>query len=63
MSISDLIKLESITPLQEQVKDLGMCPKCHSKTLAEKFNNGEWRADQCSTCLTVYMGQARKLTG
>lgn len=59
----ELPKLLTMSPLQGRVKDLGICPYCHKKTLSEKYNDGDWKSDQCSGCLRIFMDSARKLSG
>lgn len=63
MNISDYIKLATLTPLQEQVVDRDICPKCHSKTLNVPYvcEGQEWC--QCTKCLRVYVRHERRLTG
>lgn len=58
-----LPKFVTMTALQGRVKDLGICPYCHTKTLIEKFNDGDWVSHQCSKCLRAFMDSARKLLG
>lgn len=53
------IKLVQMNGLQARVKDLGVCPFCHTKTLKERYDNGWVRAEQCSTCLSVYTSETR----
>lgn len=62
VSLSDWFKI--MTPLQAQVAELGVCPKCHTKTLVEKHNDGEHiKWDQCRACLNIYAGPPRRLIG
>lgn len=64
MSALPLDWFRVMTPLQSQVAELGVCPKCHSKTLVEKHNDGEFiKWDQCSMCLNVYAAPPRRLVG
>lgn len=51
----DWLKFAIMTPLQERVTGLGVCSKCHTKTLAEKCSNEAGRWLQCSKCLTVFV--------
>lgn len=53
--LDDLFRLAAMSKLQETVVELGVCPKCHSKTLEEKHADEHFRACQCSDCLHVWM--------
>lgn len=46
--------LETGTDIQLQVIALGICPKCHTKTLNVKHLDRPMRWSQCSICNTVY---------
>jgi len=52
-----LLKTAIMTPLQARVTSLGVCSKCHTKTLQERCHNelGVWA--QCSKCLTVFVSE------
>lgn len=52
---SDLVKLATMTPLQQQAAELGFCPRCHAKTLAEKHEGAGMSFMQCGKCLHVYV--------
>jgi hypothetical protein len=58
-----LPKLVPMSGLQEQVYDLGVCPKCHTKTLEDKHVAGDFRAVQCTGCGMAFLGQVRRLDG
>lgn len=49
------LKTAIMTPLQERVVGLGVCSKCHTKTLQERLSNelGDWM--QCTKCFTVFL--------
>ena len=51
---TDWIKPAVITKLQQQALDVNICPKCHTKTLADVSVKG-LIADQCTNCLCVYI--------
>lgn len=54
MSQLDFIKFgPPMTQLQETVVDLGVCFKCHTKTLVLRHGCKHLIAWQCSKCLTV----------
>lgn len=59
--ISDLLKTAVMHPLQERVVGLGLCPKCHTKTLAAKYAAEEMQFNQCSRCGTVYVTHLNSL--
>jgi hypothetical protein len=61
--LSDWLKFATMHPLQERVVESGVCPKCHTKTLASKHVGGEIEWFQCSTCLNVYGLPERRLVG
>lgn len=48
------IRLALSTPLEDQVANLGVCPKCHTKTLELKHVGGACDWHQCSKCRTVF---------
>ena len=54
MNALGLLNAQPLSTLQERVRDMGMCPYCHSKTLHEKYNSGQFRFDQCSQCRAVF---------
>lgn len=60
---NDWLKFATMNPLQARCTELGVCPKCHTKTLVSKYIGGELEFFQCSTCLVVYTLPERKLTG
>lgn len=53
--LGGLVKLATMTPLQQTVAELDCCPKCHAKTLAEKHEGAGMRFLQCAKCLHVYV--------
>jgi hypothetical protein len=53
--LSDLIKTSVMHQLQERVVGLGLCPKCHTKTLRPVHEAEGMQFNQCSRCLTVYV--------
>lgn len=59
--MTGLFEFATMTPLQEQVVEHGVCPKCHTKTLVCKSMDTEAAWDQCTTCNTVYCVPARRL--
>lgn len=48
-----------MTQLQERVASLGVCPRCHSKTLRASHQTLEIDFEQCEKCLTVYVLSVR----
>lgn len=52
---NDLLKLAAMSPLAEQVAELTVCPKCHTRTLEEKHSSDLFRAFQCSACGDAWM--------
>lgn len=63
MSIANLFTFMTITPLQEKAMLLGICPKCHKKTLKSKHMAAEIDWHQCSVCLSVFAMPERRLIG
>jgi hypothetical protein len=55
VSLSDWLKTAIMHPLQERVVGLGVCPKCHTKTLEPKHEGAGMQFNQCGRCLTVYV--------
>lgn len=53
--LSDLIKTALMHQLQERVAGLGICPRCHSKTLWTAHEALDMSFEQCEKCLTVYV--------
>jgi ssDNA-binding Zn-finger/Zn-ribbon topoisomerase 1 len=53
--ISDWLKTAVMHPLQERVVGLGVCPKCHTKTLRPKYEAEGMQFNQCDRCFTVYV--------
>ena len=53
--VNELFKLAAMSPLAEQVAELNVCPKCHTRTLEEKHSDDFFRAFQCSACGHVWM--------
>jgi hypothetical protein len=51
--LKELIKLATMTPLQQQVIESGMCFKCHAKTLELFHKEAEMRFLQCYKCLLI----------
>lgn len=54
--MAEMFKFAIMSPLAMRVKQLGVCPNCHKKTLEGKYNDGFYLADQCSRCGHVYLG-------
>lgn len=52
---SEFLKTVVITPLQNAVASLNICPKCHKKTLESRYECEHFKALQCSICNTIYM--------
>ena len=55
---ADMIKTAIMSPLQERVSLLGVCPYCHKKTLARKHEQADMAFDQCADCLRIYVVNA-----
>lgn len=49
------IRFTVATPLQLQVAALGICPRCHAKTLIDKITNDLGRWLQCTHCNDIYL--------
>jgi hypothetical protein len=52
---ADFIKTALMNTLQEQVVCVGVCPKCHAKTLGTVHRTLGMQFDQCTRCLTVFV--------
>ena len=52
---SSFIKTALMTLLQEQAVCVGVCPKCHAKTLGRIHRHLDMQFDQCTKCLTVFV--------
>lgn len=48
------LRFAVLTPLQDRVANLGVCPKCHAKTLELKHVGGGCDWHQCRKCITVF---------
>lgn len=59
--VRDLFKI--MHGLQQQVVEIGKCPKCHQKSLVSRHNDGENEWFQCGRCRDVYLLPARRLVG
>ena len=57
--LSDWIKTAVMSPLQERVVGIGMCPKCHAKTLRPVHAAEGMQFDQCGRCLNVYVVEVK----
>jgi ribosomal protein L37AE/L43A len=55
VGIFDFIKFAIMKPLQQQVVERGVCPKCHKKTLRHVHTCEHFSSWQCTKCLHVYM--------
>lgn len=55
MTFLDFIKPSVMTPLAQQVVELGMCSKCHKKTLRHIHSCEHFSSWQCATCKHVFM--------
>lgn len=44
-----------MTTLQIQATNLGICSRCHSKTLTQGVNGNGYRWHECSTCQTYWV--------
>lgn len=49
------IKFGTITPLAQQVVELGKCPRCHKSTLRHLHSCEHFRSWQCTGCKHVFM--------
>lgn len=49
------IPVKPMHGLETRVAELGVCTKCHKKTLREKHADEWMRWSQCETCLTIYV--------
>ncbi len=58
MSFVDFIKPAIMSNLQERVVGLGVCPRCHAKTLDVTYEAPDMRFNQCTRCLNVYVSDA-----
>ena len=54
-SITDYLKTAVMRPLEERVAKLGVCPRCHKKTLRLYYTGADLDWFQCDQCLHVYM--------
>ena len=52
---SDFIKLALMNELQQRVAGIGVCPRCHTKTLRLRHETLGMEFEQCESCLTVYV--------
>ena len=52
---SDRFKLALMTQLQQRVAEMGVCPKCHAKTLRLRHETLGMEFEQCDKCLTVFV--------
>lgn len=55
MDIGEWLKTAVMHPLQERVIGLGLCPKCHTKTLRQGLEAEGVQFCQCERCLIVYV--------
>ena len=44
----------SLSKLEQRVVLLGVCPKCHEKSLRESYRQGVVRYEQCVRCHRMY---------
>lgn len=47
------LDIRDANPLELQVMELGICPRCHTKTLVEKHRDPTATWLQCSSCNVV----------
>jgi hypothetical protein len=58
--IQDILRsVRELTPLEAQVTALGICGKCHAKTLRPILNGNGYRWQQCTKCLTCWVDDER----
>lgn len=50
---SEFIKGSTMSPLQEQVYALGVCARCHAKSLRFVHSGAGMQFWQCTICMTV----------
>lgn len=55
VSLLDFIKVHVASPLQLFVAGMGVCPKCHKKTLVHRHDDDSYVWMQCTKCHNVYM--------
>lgn len=48
-----------MTPLQEQTTRLGVCGKCHKKTLRPIVNGNGYRWQECTSCGVCWVDDPR----
>lgn len=53
----------TMSPLEERVTALGVCSKCHEKTLRPIVNGNGYRWQQCSKCLTCFADGSNDIGG
>ena len=61
--LSEWIEAATLRPLAERCAEIGVCHKCHTKTLVSKHIGGEIEWLQCSTCLRIVGLPERRLVG
>jgi hypothetical protein len=62
--LAELFKHATMTPLAQQVYELGICAKCHTRTMRFVHMSDGMSFRQCTRCkiiavLEVQVGQAR----
>ena len=50
-----MIKAATMTTLEQPVSELGVCPRCHHKTLSCVHSDAEMRSSQCAWCKHVWI--------
>jgi len=53
--VAELMKLMPRSALQDQVVALGVCARCHTKTLMEAHPEDPGRWVRCSKCRALYV--------
>ena len=59
---SGFIKTALMHTLQEQCVVIGVCPKCHAKTLGTVHQALDMQFDQCTKCLTVFVSPPLRIS-
>jgi hypothetical protein len=52
---TEMFKCSTMTGLMEQVVNIGVCTKCHSKSLRFVYACESFKSYQCAKCLRVFM--------
>lgn len=54
----EFVRQSIMSPLQERVVGIGVCPKCHKKNLRFVYDGVGMRCYQCEKCNTVWVTSA-----